>query len=67
MILLHPLPLMLARFCGIRLHWPSADELHTSADESCSQGKRKFFRGQTKVESDTPGRKLRYTGEEDSC
>ncbi len=36
MILLHPLPLMLARFCGIRLHWPSADELHTSADESCS-------------------------------
>jgi hypothetical protein len=45
MILLHPLHLMLARFCGIRLHWPSADE-------SCSQGKRKSFRVQTKVESD---------------
>lgn len=53
MILLQPLHLMLARFCGVRLHWLSADELHTSADESCSQGKRKLFRVQTKVESDT--------------
>ena len=34
---------MVARFCGIRLHRASADEFHTSADEKCSQGKRKLL------------------------